>query len=200
MPVAPRTTYGVARVQQEIGRNKSTFSGMATVLHRDMQTGSPLASLLTREAFTAAGDSILRFKPGQYILTSWVGMSHLTGDPAAVARVQRSSAHYAQRPDRLYAVYDATLTTLTGYKFGSNFQRQGGRHWVWSIQEDNESPSFDPNDLGRLNTADGLQLIGDLRYRETKPGRVFRSDPFRSLGEPGNNSFVVKTSFWLPVH
>ena len=29
---------------------------------------------------------------------------------------------------------------------------------------------------------------------------VGAGDPFRALGEPGNNYFVVKTSFWLPVH
>ena len=27
--------------------------------------------------------------------------------------------------------------------------------------------------------------------------RIGFSDPFRALGEPGNNYFVVKTSFWL---
>jgi hypothetical protein len=24
-------------------------------------------------------------------------------------------------------------------------------------------------------------------------------DPFRALGEPGNNYFVMKMSFWLPM-
>ena len=29
--------------------------------------------------------------------------------------------------------------------------------------------------------------------------RIGIGDPFHALGEPGNNFFVVKTSFWLPV-
>ena len=174
-PVSPRTSYAVARVQQEFGRNKSTVSGMATMLHRDLEAGSALAGLLPRNAFTVAGDSVLRFKEGEYVLTSWAGMSHLDGEPEAVARVQRASAHYAQRPDRDYAVYEPTRTTMSGFKAGSSLQRQGGRHWIWTIQHDNESPNLELNDLGRLGNGDGLQFVGDLRYRETRPGPIFRS-------------------------
>ena len=174
-PVSPRTTYAVARAQQEFGRNRSTFSGMATMLHRDLETGGALAQMLPRNAFAVAGDSILRFKDGEYVLTSWAGMSHLDGEPEALARVQRASAHYGQRPDRDYAVYDPTRTTMSGFKAGSSLQRQGGRHWIWTIQHDNESPNLELNDLGRLGNGDGLQFVGDLRYRETRPGKIFRS-------------------------
>jgi hypothetical protein len=174
VPVMPRTSYGVLRIQQEYGRNRSTFSGMTTVLHRDVEAGGSLARLLPRNAITAAGDSIVRFKDGEYVLTSWAGMSHLTGDADAIARVQRTSAHYAQRPDRDYAVYDPTRTRMSGFKLGSSLQRQGGRHWIWTLQHDNESPNLDLNDLGRLGAGDGLQFIGDVRYRETSPGKIFR--------------------------
>jgi hypothetical protein len=174
-PVAPRTTYGAVRIQQEFGRNRSTFSGMTTMLHRDLERDTAMANLVARNAFTAAGDSVVRFKEGEYVLTSWAGMSLLTGEPDALARVQRSSAHYSQRPDRDYLIYDPTLTRMSGYKVGASLQRQGGRHWIWTLQHDNESPNLDLNDLGRLTAGDGLQFIGDLRYRETAPGRVFRS-------------------------
>ena len=39
----------------------------------------------------------------------------------------------------------------------------------------------------------------DRRISEPIGSRVSVGDPFRSLGEPGNNYFVIKTSFWLPV-
>lgn len=173
--VAPRTTYGLARVQQEFGRNKSTVSGMATMLHRDLEIGTLPASLLARNAFTAATDSVIRFKDGEYVMTSWAGMSHISGEPNAIARVQRSSSHYSQRPDRDYSLYDPTRSRLTGFKLGGGLQRQTGRHWIWSIRHDNESPNLELNDIGRLGNGDGLQFVGDLRYRETKPGRFFRS-------------------------
>jgi hypothetical protein len=39
----------------------------------------------------------------------------------------------------------------------------------------------------------------DRRVTDAIGERISLGDPFRSLGEPGNNYFVIKTSFWLPV-
>lgn len=175
VPVAARTTFGVARLQQEFGRNQSTFSGMATAVHRDFDRGTPLSSLLARDAFSAAGDSVVRFRNGEYVLTAYGALSHVTGEPDAIARVQRSSVHYAQRPDRDYATYDPTLRSLTGFKFGGGLERQAGRHWIWSLRQDHETPNLELNDFGRMTSADGVNVTGDLRYRETRPGAVFRS-------------------------
>ncbi|MBI4447152.1 MAG: carbohydrate binding family 9 domain-containing protein [Acidobacteria bacterium] len=172
--VAPRTSYALARVQQEFGAYGSTVAGMVTAVNRNLESADPLAALLVRRAFGMAVDSTLRFKGGEYELTSYGGMTLLGGDSAAIARVQRSSAHYAQRPDRDYDRYDPTLTSLSGYKIGAVFQRTGGKHWIWSITTNEESPGFEANDMGRLNSADGVVLNGDLRYRETRPGSLFR--------------------------
>ena len=172
--VAPRTTYGLARVQQEFGPDTSTVSGMATAVLRDLQPGDPLSALLVRRAFGLATDSTLRFKGGQYELRPYAGMIYLQGEPDAVARVQRSSAHYAQRPDRDYHLYDPSRRSLFGYKIGAIFQRTGGQHWIWSVANANESPGFEANDIGRLNSADSHSINGDLRYRETEPGEVLR--------------------------
>lgn len=172
--VAPRTEYALARVQQEFGRNTSTVSGMITEVHRDFQAGDPLAALLVRNALGVAGDSVLRFKGGEYELISYGGGSFLDGDAAAIATVQRSSAHYGQRPDRHYAPYDPTRTSLSGYRTGATFQKIGGRHWIWSVNGDTQSPWLDSNDMGRLSTSDSSVTTQDIRYRETVPGRFFR--------------------------
>jgi hypothetical protein len=173
--VAPRTTYALARVQQEFGPDTSTVSGMATAVLRDVQPGDPLAALLVHRAFGLATDSTLRFKGGLYELSAYAGMTHLQGEPDAIARVQRSSAHFAQRPDRDYHLYDPSLRSLTGYKVGAIFERTGGRHWIWSVANANESPGFEANDIGRLNSADSHSFSGDLRYRETEPGKLLRN-------------------------
>ena len=174
VPVVPRTSWALARVQQEFGPNTSTVSGMATAVLRDLQPGDPLAALLVRRAFGLATDSTLRFKGGQYELSSYAGMTFLQGEPDAVARVQRSSAHFAQRPDRDYHLYDPSRRSLFGYKIGAIIRRTGGRHWIWSFANANESPGFEANDIGRLNSADSHSFSGDLRYRETEPGEVLR--------------------------
>jgi hypothetical protein len=184
--VAPRTSYGLARVQQEFGRSSSTVGVMATVTDRDLPSGDPLADLLPRRAFVGASDSTLRFADGQYQVRTYVGFSHVMGDPGAIARKQRNAVHFFQRPDKDYALFDPTRTALSGYKAGGDFERTGGRHWLWNISTDWESPGFESNDVGRVNRSDGIVLNGTIRYRETTPGKRFRT---YSIGVSQNNNW-----------
>ncbi|MBM3776918.1 MAG: carbohydrate binding family 9 domain-containing protein [Acidimicrobiia bacterium] len=173
--VAPRTTQTVARLQQQFGAAGSTVSVMFTGVHRDLQEHDALASLVVKNAITLSGDTLLRFRGGEYQLALWGGFSRIAGTAAAVERVQRSSAHYFQRPDQDHVRLDPTRTDMPGYKTGFLFERTGGTHWLWSAESDLESQGFEPNDLGRLQRGDGIALNLSLRYRETQPGRVFRS-------------------------
>ncbi len=173
--VAPWTTYGLARVQQEFGPSGSTAGVLATFVHRDFVSDDPLERLLSRRAFTVAGDSILRFKGGEYELSSYGGFTYVEGSAEAIGRIQRASSHFLQRPDRTGFRYDPTRTSMAGYKAGGMFERRGGRHWLWSALTDFEAPGFETNDMGRLNFADGIRFDTALRYRETIPGKVFRS-------------------------
>ncbi len=184
--VAPRTSFGLARIQQEFGLSGSTVGAMVTAVHRDINSADPLASLLARSAFTGAGDSILRFKGGEYVLTSYAGVTHVKGEAAALARKQRSAVHYFQRPDKDYSPFDPTRTSLNGYKAGATFERTGGRHWLWTLRTDFESPGFESNDIGRVTSADGIRFDSGLRYRETTPGKIFRT---YSLGLSQNNEW-----------
>ncbi|MEQ1730551.1 MAG: DUF5916 domain-containing protein [Vicinamibacterales bacterium] len=127
--VAPRTAYGVARVQQEVGKSGSTIALMTTATQRQFGTGDPLAFQLTRSAFAIAGDSVLRF--GDYEMRSYLGLTRVSGEPDALQRVQRSSARYFQRPDADYVRFDPLRTSMTGSKGGFSFERQNARHWLW---------------------------------------------------------------------
>ena len=64
--VAPRAYWGVARVLQEFGRNASTAGAFASWVHRDFAHDDPLAALYSRNALALAGNTLLRFKGGQY--------------------------------------------------------------------------------------------------------------------------------------
>lgn len=173
--VAPWTTYAVGRMQQEFGPAGSTAGFMVTATHRDISPGESLASLATRNAFSASGDSLLRFKDGEYELAMNLGLSHVAGDAPAIARLQRSSARYFQRPDAHHTRYDPTRTSLTGMKGGLSAERTGGRHWLWQATTEFVSPEFEVNDIGWLSTADGISGSAQLEYRETQPGRLFRN-------------------------
>ena len=173
--VAPQTTYGVARLEQEFGPNASTVSFMLTGTHRSLTPGDPLAARLTRNAFSVNSDSVLRFKGGEYEFRPHAGMSYVDGDAAAISRVQQSPRRYLQRPDADYVTFDPTRTKLTGFKGGAQFERISGRHWLGSARLDLESPEFAVNDIGRLIAGDGILLSTNLRYRETEPGDRLRA-------------------------
>ncbi|OFW28332.1 MAG: hypothetical protein A3G76_02900 [Acidobacteria bacterium RIFCSPLOWO2_12_FULL_65_11] len=172
--VAPWTTYGVARVQQEFGPPGSVVGLMATTVHRRLGTANPLSARLTRNALTFSGDSIVRLVDGEYEARFNAGLSYVGGDPAAIDRLQRSSARYFQRRDATYVQYDPLRTSLAGTKAGASIERRRGRHWLWDANVQIESPEFETNDLGRTSSSDGIGTGGRLQYRETVPGRWFR--------------------------
>ncbi len=175
VPVAPRTAYALMRVQQEFGRSHSTASVMVTGVHRWLAADDPLVTLLVRDALSAGGDAVLRFREGEYELKGTAVGSIVAGEPAAVEIVQRSSAHYAQRPDRHYARFDPARTSMAGYSASLYLSRLSGTHWLWSTGTKVDSPGFETNDIGNLRGADSFEPASELQFRETRPGRVLRA-------------------------
>jgi hypothetical protein len=189
--VAPRAFHAVGRVVQDFGPLGNTAGFFINAMHRDVGSGDPLAGLLVRNALGVAGNTMLRFSGGDYELRASGGTSYIDGDAAAIERVQRSSAHYAQRPDRTYSVLDPTLTSLAGWTVQANFDRVSGRHWLFGTSTKIDSENFETNDFAQLTGADGLTISGNLRYRETQPGKVFRS---YSIGFDVSNDSTLR---WL---
>jgi len=67
------------------------------------------------------------------------------------------------------------LTSLGGWTVQAAFDKLGGRHWLWGANTKIDSENFETNDFAQLNGADGWLSNANLRYRETQPGKVFRS-------------------------
>jgi hypothetical protein len=178
--VAPRTFYSVARIEQQIGQQASSVALMTTAVHRQFDAGDPLSALLTRNAFTFSGESVLRF--GDYEVLGNMGVTYVDGEPGALLRLQRSSARFFQRPDVSYVQVDPTRRQLSGAKGGISIERQNARHWLWEAATSFTSPEFETNDIGRLARADGVLVASELQYQQTTPGRWFRSYDI-SLGQ-----------------
>jgi hypothetical protein len=173
--VAPRTTYGVARLQQEFGPEGSTTAVMGTAVHRGLDDTDPLALLFTRNAFSLSSDSLFRLSEGDYEVSVNAGLAHVDGTAGAIDRLQRSSARYLHRPDADYLSYDPLRTSMTGVKAVANVERRNARHWLWQVGAETETPEFETNDLGRLSSGDNIGINGQLQYRETRPGRWLRN-------------------------
>jgi hypothetical protein len=174
--VAPRTMYAVSRVQQEFGAERSTLAGQFTAVHRDLPEGDPLRALLVRRAYSGVTDTLVRFGNGAYELSALASFTYIQGDPAAIERVQRSTVHNFQRPDRSEGMrLDPTRRSMAGSKLSADINKVAGAHWLWGATLMADSPELDPNDIGRLNDAGDIRVSGNLNYRETIPGEYFRS-------------------------
>lgn len=172
LAVEPLTGYGVLRVQQELGRDTSTASVVGaslTAVHRDMNAGEPLADLLVDQAYTGGADWLLRFGHGAYELGGFAGFSHLRGEPAAIEAVARSSVHYFQRPDQDHVSVVPGRRSLSGAAAGLQLYKRHGT-WLWGLEGALESPGFDLNGVGLLQSADDVFARAELRYRDVEPG------------------------------
>ena len=207
--VAPRTLYGVGRVQQEFGASGSTVSLMATGVQRDLKTGDPLAALLRHRALMVGGSTLLRLGGGAYEVSVSGGLTRIEGDPEVILQAQLGSERYFQRPDATHVEVDSSRVSMVGGKATFAARKVTGTHWLWDTNLDFESPEVTFNDVGRLGTGDGIMLRTGGTYRETQPGELFRgyrlqlsqSSEWNYGGERqftrlDSNSFVTWNNFW----
>ncbi len=204
--IEPMTLYSVARVEQQFGKERSTVGISLTGIGRNLNDVGRLKDRLRKSAITGGADWRLKFKQGIYELYGHSGFSHIRGSQSAIARAQRSSARYFQRPDADYLEYDSTRTTMTGYSSRLGLRKSGGKHWIWDMSFNAESPNFELNDAGILGQADDLDANMYVGYRENKPGRIFRNYYLEAYGFAnwnygGNRQFSeggIYSEFTLP--
>ena len=94
--------------------------------------------------------------------------------PTAIARLQRGSAHYFQRPDQDHVSYDPTRTSLTGGTASLRLDKNAGRFTLGGIQLSTRSPEFDINDAGQMRSGDDIDFNADIQLRDTKPNKYVR--------------------------
>lgn len=173
--VEPRTAYGVLRLQQEVGTQASTLGLSMSATQRDVASEPVLAARLAREAYFAGADWRIRFKQGRYAITGFVAASHVAGDSAAIRRLQTSSVRFFQRPDLTHVQYDPTRTSLSGYSAQLRADKDAGKTFLWGMEVKAESPGFEINDLGRLQSTDDIEYNADIQVRQTLPGRFLQT-------------------------
>lgn len=167
--VEPLTSYNVLRLEQEMGANASRIGATATGVLRDLD--GALASQMPRYATTGGADWNLRFDGGRYELAGNAGYSAVGGDEAAIERLQTSSTHFYQRPDQDHVEVDPTRDVLAGWT-GALWGGKRSGNWRWFAGSWAESPGFDLNDAGILQSTDDLGGELGLSYRSTEPGPI----------------------------
>ena len=112
--VEPRSNYFAARARRDLRQGTASFGLLATAVNRVVGTGE-LASRLRSSGYSVGVDGRLEWSSQAWKLTGKLSGSRVTGNAEAIARTQRSSARYMDRPDAEHLDYDPGSTALSGF-------------------------------------------------------------------------------------
>jgi hypothetical protein len=172
--VEPFTSYGAARVRQDLLNGDLTVGGIATSVIRNFDDDA-LEDQLAHHAEALGLDAEYWWGDRTYHFLANTAFSNVSGSEAAILRLQRSSARYFQRPDRDHGSngifsdrYDPELESLRGYASYARVAKDAGEmRWEGSFAS--RSPGFEINDLGFLTRTDFLWAHGNFRQQWSTP-------------------------------
>ncbi len=170
--IEPRTNYFAGRVRRDLNQGTNAFGIIATAVNRDLT--DRLRQEMHAAGYSAGLDGQLQWANREWAVSGALAGSRVTGDPAAIARTQRSSARYFRRVDADHLQYDSAATSLSGYFATVSGGRQRGA-WTGGLGLDATSPGYEVNDFGFQSAADRINYGGDFGYRLPTTGRRFRS-------------------------
>ncbi|MGE0441783.1 MAG: DUF5916 domain-containing protein [Gemmatimonadales bacterium] len=190
--VEPRAQFGVVRLEQQFGADASTVGAIVSGMNRSFGGDSLLPEVMTHRAVAGGADWTLRFARGRYVLSGGLGASRVEGSQAAILALQEAPQRYLQRPDFHAVALDSAATSLQGYRARLRADKNAG-NWLWGAEVAVESPTFESNDMGRVQSADDIDWNADINHRWTVPGRVFRSATIGVITRGNMNFDGVRT-------
>ncbi|NND73108.1 MAG: hypothetical protein HKN43_16155, partial [Rhodothermales bacterium] len=171
--VEPLAYYGIARGQREFGEGKRAIGFLGTTTARQFDNDD-LRSQINGSAFTGGVDGWTFLDQDRtWVVTGWVGGTHIKGTQERILSVQQNPQHYFQRPDFDFISVDSTATSLSGFAGRAMLNKQRGKFSLNSAVG-LISPSFDANDLGfqfQTNVINAHVVGG---YRWTEPKGIYR--------------------------
>jgi hypothetical protein len=173
VPVEPLSNYFVGRLRHESPDGNSAVGGLLTAVDR-RQDDATLAGLLRSSAYLGGLDLDRYWGDQTWGLDAFVTGSLVRGEATAIARTQRSSARYYQRPDAESFSLDTTRTSLAGYNALVALTKLSG-NWVGSLALQDESPGYETNDVGFETRTNRRAVATDVGYAEYRPGRLWRN-------------------------
>ena len=173
--VEPLTGYNAARVRQDLLDGDLTVGVIGTSVVRSFDDEA-LEDRLSSHAEAIGFDSEYWWGDRTYHFLANAAFSNVSGNEAAILRLQRSSSRFFQRPDRdnggngfFTNSFDPTLDHLRGYGTYTRVAKDAG-DFRWEGSFASRSPGFEINDLGFLTRTDFLWLHGNLRKQWSEPG------------------------------
>jgi len=171
--VEPATNYFTGRLRRQVRGGRTRLGILASAVNRDV-SGTPLADRLHASAYSGGIDVAHETGNRTWLFSGLISGSRVGGDPAAIARTQRSSARYYQRPDATHVEIDPVATSLSGFYAMGHVEKQAG-NLTMRTSLAAVSPGYEVNDLGFQTYADRVLLDTQVRYTRPSPGRILRS-------------------------
>ena len=172
--IEPLSFYSVVRTLKEFNGSRQAIGILGTAVERNIRD-SRIAGLLNNRASSIGIDgwSFLD-QPKVWVLTGWAGASRVSGSADRITSLQRSSAHYFQRPDASYLKVDTASTSMTGWASRIWLDKVSG-NWIFNAALGAINPSFETNDIGFLNRADYINGHVYFGYEWFEPEGWFRT-------------------------
>ena len=176
--VDPLTNYFVGRIKKDLLGGNLVLGGIATSVVRQMD--STFAPRLNNHAEFLGTDFLYTWHNRTYSLQGQYALSSIEGDRREITAVQRSSAHYFQRPDRgagsggfLSNRLDTTATSMRGLGGYTRLGKDAG-NWLWESMFGFRTAGFENNDLGFSSRADYFFYNANVFRNFTKPTSWYR--------------------------
>ncbi|MQA89267.1 MAG: hypothetical protein GEU90_03385 [Gemmatimonas sp.] len=170
--VEAAANYVVGRVRRDANGGNTRIGGVFTAVNRDL--GEDLGDRLHSAALTGGLDFAHEWAERTWRFSTTFSPSYVTGSAGAVARTQRTSTRYLQRPDATHLDYDPSAESLFGYYAMTEINKQAGA-MTGRIALAAASPRYEVNDIGFQSYADRLIFDTHLQYNQVTPGRFLRS-------------------------
>jgi hypothetical protein len=170
--VEPLTSYFAGRVKRDMAGGRTTIGALATAVNRRLTAGAP-AEVLRSAAYGGGVDFRTETANRAWSVVGSFSPTRVSGSAAAIAATQRSSNHYFQRPDAPHLEYDATATSMSGYRAQVDAGKRAGS-WTGNVALTASSPGYEINDLGFQTSTDRIVLDPNVTYERNKPGRLLR--------------------------
>ncbi|HEX9729991.1 MAG TPA: DUF5916 domain-containing protein [Gemmatimonadales bacterium] len=190
--VEPFTNYFVGRVARDLRDGATVLRGIVTSVVRNFDDPA-LGEHMSRHAESVGLGTDWWFGNRDYRLMAQFAGTQVTGDAAAMLRLQRSSARYFQRPDRehgrngfLTDAFDPSLTVMRGLGAYARFARESGS-LLWEVATNVRTPGFENNDIAFLSRADYWWMHANVFPQFTRPTSWYRTLFFIGGGQQQYN-------------
>lgn len=171
--VEPLTNAHVTRVRKLLRGGFSSVGAFGSWVERDV-SDSLVSVVLPNRAIVGGVDFEHAWDERTWTVSGVVARSDVSGDAAAIERLQRANYRSFQRPDATHLSYDPTRKGIGGGYYAMSAARTAGR-LTGSLTAEQLDPGFESNDLGFQTTSDRRSLSAATSLAQPNRTRYFQS-------------------------